>query len=280
MATLSRRRSGSRGPVFAHVVLILGVLLILLPLTNLVLMSFMSLQDMAASPIGLPPTWHFSNYADAWNQGNLGQYLINSGIVAVASVAGTLLFASLAAYVLARFRFRGNTAIYLLFLAGYALPIQLIAVPLFVMMVNLNLINNLISVILVYIAGSMPFSIFLLVNYFRTLPKELEEAARIEGANELQIYAYIDMPLARPALTTVALFNFVGAWNGLFFPLILLADNSKMTVTVGVLSFIGQYEAQWNLILPALIIIMIPTLLVFALASGQFIRGLTAGSIK
>ncbi len=280
MVALSRRRPRSRGPVLAHVVLILGVLLILLPLTNLVLMSFMSLQDMAASPVGLPPTWHFDNYTAAWNQGDLGQYLINSIIVAVASVVGTILFSSLAAYVLARFRFRGNSAIYLLFLAGYALPIQLIAVPLFVMMVNLNLINNLISVILVYIAGSMPFSIFLLVNYFRTLPKELEEAARIEGANELQIYGYIDMPLARPALTTVALFNFVGAWNGLFFPLILLADNNKMTVTVGVLSFIGQYEAQWNLILPALIIIMIPTLLVFALASGQFIRGLTAGSIK
>jgi raffinose/stachyose/melibiose transport system permease protein len=280
VATLLRRRSGNRGHLLAHAVLMLGALLILLPLTNLVLMSFMSLPDMAASPIGLPPTWQFNNYADAWNQGNLGQYLVNTAIVALISVAGILLCSSLAAYVLARYKFRGNTAVYLLFLAGYALPIQLIAVPVFVMMKNLNLIDNLGSVILIYTAGGMPFSIFLLVNYFRTLPTELEEAARLEGANEFQIYAYIDMPLARPALTTVALFNFVGAWNGLFFPLILLADQNKMTVTVGVLSFIGQYEAQWNLILPALIIIMIPTLLVFALASGQFIRGLTAGAVK
>jgi len=165
-------------------------------------------------------------------------------------------------------------------LAGLALPIQLIAVPLFIIMKNMNLLNNLLSVILVYVASGMSFSVFLLVNFFRTIPVDLEEAARIEGANVVQIYALIMLPLVRPALTSVGLFNFVSAWNALFFPLIFLSAKSQMTVTVGVLSFVGQYSTQWNLLLPALVIVILPTVVVFSLASRQFIRGLTAGAVR
>jgi len=118
------------------------------------------------------------------------------------------------------------------------------------------------------------------VNFFRTIPVEMEEAARIEGANALQIYAYIMVPLVRPALTTVGLFNFVSSWNALFFPLIFLNDKNQGTVTVGILSFVGQYSTQWNLLLPALVIVILPTVLVFMFASRQFIRGLTAGAVR
>jgi raffinose/stachyose/melibiose transport system permease protein len=235
---------------------------------------------MGTSPVGLPQDWLFSNYSTAWSQGDLGQYLLNSVIVGVVSVFFVLLLSSLTAYVLARFEFPGNTFIYLLFLAGLALPVQLIAVPLFIIMKDLNLLNTLLSVILVYIASGMSFSVFLLVNFFRTIPVDLEEAARIEGANSLEIYALIMLPLLRPALTTVGLFNFVSSWNALFFPLIFLNDKSQMTVTVGVLSFVGQYSTQWNLLLPALVIVILPTVIIFIIASRQFIRGLTAGAVR
>lgn len=264
----------------AYLVLSLGALAMLVPLLNIVLTSFKSLPDMAQNPIGLPQQWLLSNYNQAWQEGDLGRYLLNSTIVAGCTVFLVLLLSSLTAFVLARYEWRGATFVYLLFLAGLALPIQLIGVPVFVVMTHLGLINNLLSVILVYAAAGMSMSVFLLVNFFRTIPVEMEESARIEGARALQIYAYIALPVMRPALTTVGLINFVGAWNALFFPLILLNDKQQMTVTVGVLSFIGQYNAQWNLLLPALVIVMLPTVVVFSLASRQFVRGLTAGAVR
>lgn len=275
-----RRRATPWGQVLVYLLLTLGAIIMIFPLLNMVLMSFKSMSEMGSNPIGIPQDWQSSNYTTAWQEGDLGQYLVNSGIVSVVSVFFVLLFSSLAAYALARFEFRGNTMIYMLFLAGLALPIQLIAVPLFIIMKNMNLLNNLASVILVYVASGMSFSVFLLVNFFRTIPVEMEEAARIEGANVLQIYARIMLPLVRPALTSVGLFNFVSAWNALFFPLIFLNTKSQMTVTVGVLSFVGQYSTQWNLLLPALVIVILPTVVVFSLASRQFIRGLTTGAVR
>ena len=274
------RRVPMPARVIVYALLGIGASFMLFPLLNMVGMSLKTMSEMASGPISFPQSWQWSNYATAWQEGTLGRYLINSTIVSAASVFFVALFSSMAAYVLARFEFRGNTLIYLLFLAGLALPIPLIAVPLFIIMKNFNLINNLLSVILVYVASGMSFSVFLLVTFFRTIPVELEEAARIEGANSFQIYASIMVPLVRPALTTVALFNFVGSWNGLFFPLIFLSDRSQMTVTVGVLSFVGQYGTQWNLLLPALVIVILPTVIVFSLASRQFIRGLTAGAVR
>lgn len=279
LATNSRRRR-LPGVSPAMSLLIAGALVIVLPLVALVLMSFKSLTDMSAHPLSLPHPWLFSNYSTAWSQGNLGQYLLNSLFISVVAVVLIVVLSSGAAYVVARFNFRGNTSIYMLFIAGLALPVQLIAVPVFVIMHRLGLVNSLWSVVIVYVASGMSFSVFLLVNYFRTIPTELEEAARIEGAGHLQIYAQIAMPLARPGITTVALFNFVSAWNGLFFPLILLQTQNKFPVTVGVLSFIGEYEANWNYVLPALVIVSIPTLLVFAFGSRHFVRGLTAGALK
>ena len=275
-----RRRVSGREQAVVYILLTLGALIMLFPLIDMVLMSFKSMSEIGTAPVGLPQTWLFSNYGTAWSQGNLGQYLVNSAIVSACSVVFVLLLSSLAAYVLARFEFPGNAFIYLLFLAGLALPIQLIAVPLFIIMKDLSLLNTLISVILVYTASGMSFSVFLLVNFFRTIPVDLEEAASIEGANSLSIYWLIMLPLLRPAFTTVGLFNFVSSWNALFFPLIFLNDNSKMTVTVGVLSFVGQYSTQWNLLLPALVIITLPTVLVCIVASRQFIRGLTAGALR
>ncbi|SFU45158.1 carbohydrate ABC transporter permease [Alicyclobacillus macrosporangiidus] len=270
----------AKRPWIQYVILVIYALIVILPLLNLVFLSFKDLAGIAQHPFGPPATWHWSNYAQAWTDGNLLTYLVNTAIVSVLSVFIILLFSSAAAYVLARFEFRGNQLIYLTFLAGLALPIQMIAIPLFILMKHLNLLDHLLSVVLVYSASGLSFSVFLLVNFIRSVPRDLEEAAFLDGANHWQVYIRVILPLIRPSLTTVGLLNFIHSWNGFFFPLILLSNPEHMTVAVGVLSFIGEYATQWNLLLPALVIVMLPTIIVFVIASRQFIRNMTAGAIK
>ncbi|MFB5189481.1 carbohydrate ABC transporter permease [Alicyclobacillus fastidiosus] len=267
-------------PVIAYLILALFAVIALYPLIDMLLMSFKDLPGIIAQPFSWPTSWHLENYVNAWGEGNLLSYLINTAIVSVVSVTVITFFSSMAAYVIARFNFKGNQIIYLTFLAGLALPIQMIAVPLFILMKQMYLIDNLLSVILIYSASGLSFSVFLLVNFIRSVPKDLEEAAFIDGAGYLQTYWHVILPLIRPSLSTTALLNFISAWNGFFFPLILLTNPNRMTVAVGVLSFVGQYSTQWNLLLPALVIVMLPTIIVFVFASRQFIRNMTAGAVK
>ncbi|KLU58862.1 L-arabinose transport system permease protein AraQ [Peptococcaceae bacterium CEB3] len=267
-------------PYIAYIILLMFAIVALYPLVDMVFMSFKDLPGIVSTPFSLPTKWHFDNYSTAWIQGNLFSYLINTAIVSVASVIIVIFFSSMAAYVIARFEFRGNQLIYLMFLAGLALPIQMMAVPLYILMKQLYLLNNLLSVILIYSASGLSFSVFLLVNFIRSVPKDLEESAFLDGASYFQTYWHVILPLIRPSLSTVAILNFISAWNGFFFPLILLNDPNRMTVAVGVLSFVGQYSTQWNLLLPALVIVILPTIIVFAIASRQFIRNLTAGAVK
>ena len=269
----------SRHSLLAYSLLSVYGLLVFLPLLD---MAFLSLKDMmgiASSPLTPPvhPVW--SNYVTAWGQGDLGQYLVNSVVVSGASVALIVLLSSMAAYAIARLAFPGNQGVYLLFLAGLALPIQILAVPLFILMHNLHLIDNLLSVILIYSASGLSFSIFLLVVFIRSIPTALDESAYIDGAGHFQVYRHIILPLLGPAVSVVAILSFLNTWNGFFFPLILLTNPGHMTVAVGVLSFAGQFGTAWNLLLPALVIVMLPTIVVFAISSRWFVRSLTAGAL-
>jgi raffinose/stachyose/melibiose transport system permease protein len=270
----------SKRPWFAYGILVVWALIVLGPLIDMLLLSFKDLSGIVSDPLGLPTQWNVSNYTQAWTQGNIQTYLVNTAIVSVVSVAAILLLSSMAAYAIARFQFPGNQLVYLFFLSGLALPIQMIAVPLFILMRDLGLIDNILSVVLIYVGSGMSFSVFLLVNFIRHIPLDLEEAALLDGASYFQIYWRIVLPLIRPSLGTVGLLNFISAWNGFFFPLILLSNPDQMTVAVGVLSFVGQYATQWNFLLPALIIVTLPTVIVFIVVSRQFIRNMTAGAIK
>ena len=260
--------------------LLIYAMIVIFPIANMVLLSFKSLDGIVSHPLGWPNHWYFSNFIEAWQEGNLGRYLINTAVVTLLSVTGIILFSSMAAYAIARFEFRGNQGIFLLFLAGLALPIQMIAVPLFILMHQLNLLNQLSSVVLIYVASGLSFSVFLLVNFIRNIPKDLEEAAFLDGASPIQVYWHIILPLIRPSLSIVTVLNFIAAWNNFFFPLILLTSPSKMTIAVGVMSFVGQYSTQWNLLLAALVIVTLPAMVVFGLMSRQFVRNMMAGAIK
>lgn len=274
------RPQANIGQAARYLVLVFYGLIVLLPLLVLLLMSVKSLADIVQHPLTITTSIQWSNYVNAWTQGDLGRYILNTVWMSLASVAIVVVAGSLVAFALGRYKFRGNQVIYIAFVAGLAFPVQMLAVPLYSLMNAMRVINNPLSLVLVYGSTGLAFSVFLLTGFARSLPKEFDEAAMVEGASPFYIYRRIALPLMRPIIATVALFNFVTAWNGFFFPLILITSRSQMTVTVGVLSFVGRYETEWNYLIPALIITMLPPILVFIVASRQFVRGLTAGGLK
>jgi raffinose/stachyose/melibiose transport system permease protein len=236
-------------------------------------------RQLADKPIGLPLHPAFENYAKAWSEGGFSSYFVNSIVVTVGSVVLGTAVAVLAAYPLARYRFRGRGVLTAYFLAGLMLPIRLGIVPVFYLLNSIGLIDSRIGLICVYAASGVPFAIFVLTAFFRALPMELEEAARIDGAGELRIFAQIMVPMVRPALTTVALFQFIPLWNDFFFPLVLVEDD-KYTLPVGLTRFVAEFEAAHAELYAGLVITTIPLVLLFLLATKQIVAGLTAGMTK
>jgi raffinose/stachyose/melibiose transport system permease protein len=269
------------GSALIQLVLIGYGIIVVYPLLIMLASSLKTTGEIFANPLSLiPETVRLVNYVDAWNQANFGTYFRNSIFVCAVSVVLILFFGSMAAYVLARFSFPGNRAIYLLFLAGFMIPIRLAIVPLFIMMRDLRLLDTLWSLILVYVAGGMPFTIFLMVSFFRHIPRDLEDAAVLDGAGPFQVYYQIMLPLVRPALATVGLFHFLSVWNDFFFPLIFIRSENLRTVPLGVSTFFGEYTNDWALMFAALSISIMPVIAVYLVASKQFIAGLTSGAIK
>lgn len=276
-----RRSFGKPTAILIQIVLLGYAAVVVYPLLIMMASSLKSTAEIFESPLGLiPESIRFGNYVDAWNQANFGTYFRNSIVVSLVSVLLILFLGSMAAYVLARFSFPGNRLVYLLFLAGFMIPVRLAIVPLFVMMRDLRLLDTLWSLIIVYIAAGMPFTIFLMVNFFRHIPRDLEDAAVLDGASPFQVYHQIMLPLVRPALATVGLFHFLNVWNDFFFPLIFIRSENLRTIPLGISTFFGEYTNDWSLLFAALSISIVPVIVIYLLASKQFIAGLTAGAIK
>ncbi len=252
----------------------------LYPIGIMMLSSVKTTRDIFMKPFALPTSWKFGNYAEAWTRANFAGYFKNSVLVTALSIVAIILVASMAAYVIARFEFRGRRWLYLYLIAGLALPTRLAIIPIFLLVRSMNLQDTLSSLVLVYTAGGVAFSLFLLVNFFKKIPRDLEDSARIDGAGPFRIYWSIDLPLLKPAIATVAMFNFIDVWNDFFFPLILLATDAKKTVPLGVQAFFGEYTVEWDLLFAALNLAVLPVLVVFLAMSRQFIAGLTEGALK
>lgn len=281
MAVRTGTRPGDRrAAVISHAVLVVYSAAVLVPLVFVVYLSVKDIAGILGSPLSPPDRIHSENYTQAWSAGDLGRYLLNTVLVAGVTVLAVLVLSSLAAYVIARYTFRGNQLLYLFFVSGLALPIQIIALPLFILMRQFGLLGSLPSLILVFAAGGMSFSVFLLVNFMRAVPMELQEAAVVDGAGPLQIYRHVVMPLVRPALGIVAIFEFINAWKEFFLPLLLIQDPSNMTVSVGVLSFVGQFNTQWQLLLAALVIVSLPTIIGALFITRRLRRNLMSGAVK
>ncbi|MDP4331957.1 carbohydrate ABC transporter permease [Curtobacterium sp. A7_M15] len=275
----ARRREGV-APIASHAILVVTTLVVLLPLLFVVFLSLKDIPGILGTPLSWPDTFHFENYAQAWTEGNLGTFLVNTVVVACITVAAILAFSSLAAFVIARYRFRGNQLLYLFFVSGLALPIQIVALPIFILIKHLHLLNTLTGLILVFASGGISYSVFILVNFMRSIPFELQEAATMDGAGPWRIYWHVVLPLIRPALGIVAIFQFLSAWKEFFLPLLLVQDTSSMTVPVGILSFVGEHSTEWQLLLAGLVIVSLPTIIGFLLVARQFRRNLVSGGVK
>ena len=251
--------------------------IVLLPLMLVVSNALRPTREIFKNPVGLPTSPSFQSFIKAWEEASFNVYFLNSLMITVAAVLLATAVAALAGYMLGRYNFTGSKFLTAYFLAGLMLPFRLAIVPLFLLLNHLHLIDNRLGLILVYAATGIPFSIFILSSFFRQLPQELSEAARIDGANEFTIFGRIMLPLVRPALATVIVFQFVPLWNDFFFPLVLLRSTDKWTLPVGMTRFFGEFQADWSTLFAGLIITTLPLIIIFLLATKQIIAGLTAG---
>lgn len=228
----------------------------------------------------VPKEFAWSNYTNAWNEASFGQYFFNTVFATVLTVVFTLIFTSMAGYVLARRRFPGKALLLGLVGVTLFLPHGYTIIPVFDIIQRMGLLNTLYSVILVQTAGNMVFSTFLFMGYFSTLDRELEDAARVDGAGFNQLFWRVMFPLAGPMLATVALFTFIGSWNSFFVPLVFTIGVPELrTLAVGMYAFIGQNTTQWTYLCAGSVITLAPIMLVFVLLQRYFINGV-AGAIK
>jgi N-acetylglucosamine transport system permease protein len=268
--------------VFSHGFLILWALMVALPLLWAVMTSFKTDKDIFSSPWALPDTLHFDNWSRAWTSANMSDYFLNTIIVVGFSLLGTMLLGSMAAYVLARFEFPGNRFIYFLFIGGMSFPIILALVPLFYVMQNLALLNTLPGLILVYIGYSLPFTVFFMTSFFRTLPTSVAEAAFVDGASHTRTFFQVMLPMAKPGLISITIFNFLGQWNQYLLPTVLNTEPDNKVLTQGLVQLaVSQgYKGDWSGLFAGLVMAMLPVLAAYIVFQRQVVQGLTAGALK
>jgi N-acetylglucosamine transport system permease protein len=270
----------------AHIGLLAWALATAGPLIWVVFASFKSNTEIfLGSPFALPKAFSFSTYVNAWNTAHIGQYFFNSVFVVLVSTAGTMLLGSMAAYVIARYKFWGNRIVYYFFVSGLAFPTFMALGPLFYILKDLGLINTYLGLILVYIAYSLPFTVFFLAAFFKTLPNEIDEAATIDGAGHVRKFWQIMVPMARSGLVSITIFNIVGQWNQYLLPVVILQGegaDSKWVLTQGIanISTSAGYHAEWSTLFAALTLSILPMIVVYAVFQRQIQSGLTAGAVK
>lgn len=284
MTTDFRFRGASGGRkiaiVTAEIAFAAYALLVFYPLINMVLSSFKSTRDILRAPFALPTSLDFSNYVTVWVEKGFGRYFFNSIWMTAVSMVFVLLFGSMAAYGVSRYRYRLSTLVYMLFLSGIMLPLKAAIIPLFILMKNMNLVDKPLSVILIFIAMGLPSTVFILSGFMKAVPIDLEYAARIDGCSDWAIYRRIVMPVVAPAVTLVTIYNAVPIWNDFFFPLVFLQSSKWKTLPVGLTSFFGQYSTDWSLLFTGLSIAVLPVLILYLFMAKYFIRGMTAGAVK
>ncbi|WP_410816131.1 carbohydrate ABC transporter permease [Micromonospora sp. 050-3] len=277
------RRELGVANALSHGFLLLWGLLTVLPLLWMFISSFKTNGEILADPWGLPGALHLDNWARAWTGAHIGRYFINSLVVVTGSVSLTMLMGATAAYVFARYEFRGRQVVYYLFVGGLMFPVFLALVPLFFVVRNAGLFNSWLGLILVYAAYSLPFTVFFLTAFFRTLPTSVAEAALVDGCGHFRLFLRVMLPMARPGLISVAIFNFLSHWNQFLLPQVLLqGDESKWMLAQGLfaLSVSQGYAGDYARLFAGLSIAVLPVLAVYVAFQRQVQAGLTAGQLK
>lgn len=278
---MAARRPLARS-IAAHAVLIIYTLIALFPVFVIVINSFKSRRAIFAEPLALPTAESFDlvGYRTVLAQGDFVLYFQNSMIVTLVSLFLVLLFGAMAAFALSEYRFRGNSLMGLYLALGIMIPIRLGTVAILQLMVASGLVNTLTALILVYTAQGLPLAVFILSEFMRGVSDDLKSAGRIDGLSEYRIFFRLVLPLVRPAMATVAVFTMIPIWNDLWFPLILAPSEATKTLTLGSQVFIGQFVTNWNAVLAALSLAILPVLVLYLIFSRQLIRGITAGAVK
>lgn len=257
-----------------------NAVIMLYPLAVMVMSSFKTNAELFTSPLALPRSLSLDNLDKVWTQTNFLRYLANSLFVTCASVGLILIVGTMAAYAIARYQFRFSGLVLLFFLSGMTVPLKLAIIPLFLQLNAFGLLDTYAGLVLVYTAMGIPSAVFIMTGFLRALPSELEESARIDGANEFTIMWRIMLPLARPAMVIVAIQNAVPIWNDFFFPLILITSDNLKTLPQGLTVFMGEFVTDWGVLFTGLTLAALPVTIVYILLSKQFIAGLTQGAVK
>jgi N-acetylglucosamine transport system permease protein len=270
---------------FSHAVLVSWAVLTTYPLIWAVTSSFKSDEEILTDPWGLPSALRFQNWSRAWRTAHIGRYFLNSVLVVATSLTITMLFGAMAAYVLARYRFRGERVVYYLFVGGMMFPVFLALVPLFFVVKNLGLLGTLPGLSLVYAAYSLPFTVFFLTAFFRTLPSSIGEAALIDGCSHFGLFFRVMLPMARPGLVSVGIFNFLFQWNQYVLPIVLMQGEGaehRWVLAQGLtaLAINEGYGGDYSGLFAGLTIALLPVLLAYVIFQRQVQSGLTAGQLK
>lgn len=279
---MNKARTNPLNTFAMHGALIFYTLIALFPVFVILINSFKTRKAIFKEPLSLPDTESFSliGYQTVLKQGDFFLYFQNSMIVTVASLFLILLFGAMAAYALSEYRFRGSKLLGLYLALGIMIPIRIGTVAILDLMVSTGLVNTLWALILVYTAQGLPLAVFILSEFMRQVSDDLKNAGRIDGLSEYTIFFRLVLPLVRPAMATVAVFNMIPIWNDLWFPLILAPTEATKTLTLGSQVFIGQFVTDWNAVLSALSFAILPVLALYVIFSRQLIRGITSGAVK
>lgn len=266
----------------SHVALIAWVVIICAPLLWVLMSSFKTTQQIFGSPFTLPTSFNFDNYVSAWTTASIGTYFVNTVIVVGCALAIVMLLGSMCAYYLARYEFKGSKIIYYLMLAGLTFPIFLAVVPLFQTLRSFGLLNTFPGLIITYVAFALPFTVFFLYAFFRTLPQEIAEAAMIDGAGPWRIFFTIMLPMAKPGIASVAIFNFLGLWNQFLLPIALNTNTANYVLSQGMASFASQagYAVNFGALFAAVVITVLPVLVTYIIFQRQLQGSVQTGMLK
>jgi len=278
VATIPVRRVLSRTVLYVVALAVLA--LILVPLVYAVLGGFRTTGQIAERPVGLPDPWIFANYLGTLRSPAFWRQVWNSTFIALATTLLILPLSSLAAFALARYRFRGREAIYTFFTIGLLYPVVAATLPLWLTLRDLDLLGNPWGVILPQVAFGLPLSIVILRPFFRNIPDDLEDAAIIDGCGPLRFYWHVMLPLSRPALSTISVLTIVGSWNAFLLPLLVLTRQDQWTLPLGVNNISTQYGTDTALVLAYTVLSIVPALILYAIAERHIVSGVTSGAVK
>ncbi|MCX4642517.1 MULTISPECIES: carbohydrate ABC transporter permease [unclassified Streptomyces] len=274
--------SDRRFAALSHGLLILWSVIVIVPMLWVLVSSFKSTSEILSSPFTLPDHWRIENYEHAWTDANIGKYFLNSVIVVVSALFLVMLLGAMCAYILARFEFPGRRLIYYVMLAGLTFPVFLAIVPLFFQLQNFGLLNTRPGLILTYVAFALPFTVFFLYAFFRSLPHDVYEAALIDGAGDWRAFFQVMLPMASPGMAAVAIFNFLGLWNQFLLPVALNTNQDKWVLTQGMSAYASSqvYDIDYGALFAAIVVTVVPVLIVYIIFQRRIAGSVSQGTFR